>query len=93
MMYSETPEAFDLAHQLFLAEDKKFEVFLAYFNRLWLPRKELRFKAWKQNTSFHTNNLIESHHNQLKTFYLGRSRFLRVDRLVYLLSQVVALDY
>ncbi|ORE02957.1 hypothetical protein BCV72DRAFT_178975, partial [Rhizopus microsporus var. microsporus] len=40
-----------------------------------------------------TNNLIESYHNQLKTFYLGRSRSLPVDRLVYLLSQVVVLDY
>ena len=29
----------------------------------------------------------------MKTFYLGRFRPLRVDRLVYLLSQVVALDY
>lgn len=38
-------------------------------------------------------NLMESYHNQLKTFYLGRSRSLRVDRLIYLLYQVVALDY
>ncbi|CEI96662.1 hypothetical protein RMCBS344292_10819 [Rhizopus microsporus] len=92
MMYSETPEAFDLAHQLFLAENKEFEVFLTYFNSLWLSRKELWSKVWRQNASFHINNLIESYHNQLKTFYLGRSRSLCVDRLVYLLSQVVALD-
>ncbi|OAD74092.1 hypothetical protein PHYBLDRAFT_144550 [Phycomyces blakesleeanus NRRL 1555(-)] len=26
--------------------------------------------------TFHTNNLIESYHNQLKTFYLGRARSL-----------------
>ncbi|CAO3664065.1 unnamed protein product [Rhizopus microsporus] len=93
MMYSETPKAFDLAYQLFLAENMEFEVFLAYFNRLRLPRKKLWSKAWKQTASFHTNNMIESYHNQLKTFYLGHSRSLRVDRLVYLLSQVVALDY
>ncbi|PHZ17466.1 uncharacterized protein RHIMIDRAFT_243532 [Rhizopus microsporus ATCC 52813] len=67
MMYSETPEASDLAHQLFLAENKEFEVFLAYFNK--------------------------SYHNQLKTFYFGRSRSLHVDRLACLLSQVVALGY
>ncbi|KAL4206396.1 hypothetical protein AB4K20DRAFT_1998931 [Rhizopus microsporus] len=36
--------------------------------------------------------MIESYHKQLKMLYLGRSRSLRVDRLVYLLSQVVALD-
>ncbi|PHZ15285.1 uncharacterized protein RHIMIDRAFT_234641 [Rhizopus microsporus ATCC 52813] len=93
MMYSETPKAFDLAYQLFLAENKEFEVFLAYFNRLRLPRKELWSKAWKQTASFHTNNLVESYHNQWKTFYLDHSRSLRVDRLVYLLSQMVALDY
>ncbi|ORE17992.1 hypothetical protein BCV71DRAFT_243705 [Rhizopus microsporus] len=39
MMYSETPEAFDLAYQLSLAENKEFKVFLAYFNSLWLSRK------------------------------------------------------
>ncbi|ORE07188.1 hypothetical protein BCV72DRAFT_255956 [Rhizopus microsporus var. microsporus] len=38
-------------------------------------------------------DLAQSYHNQLKTFYLGRSRSLRVDHLDYLLSQVVALDY
>lgn len=46
-----------------------------------------------QDASFHTNNLIESHHNQIKTFYFGRSRNLRVDCLVYLLSQIVVVDY
>ena len=40
MMYLDTPEAFNLTHQLFLAENKEFEVFLAYFNSLWLPKKE-----------------------------------------------------
>ncbi|KAL4212728.1 hypothetical protein AB4K20DRAFT_1967404 [Rhizopus microsporus] len=47
----------------------------------------------ERNASFHTNNLVESYHNQLKMFYLGRSCSLCVDRLVYVLSQVVALDY
>ncbi|CEI92910.1 hypothetical protein RMCBS344292_07157 [Rhizopus microsporus] len=91
MMYSETPEAFDLAHQLFLAENKEFEVFLAYFNSLWLPKKELWSKAWRQNVSFHTNNLIESYHNQLKTFYLGHSRSLRVDHLLAIPSGSIGL--
>ncbi|ORE04934.1 hypothetical protein BCV72DRAFT_170989, partial [Rhizopus microsporus var. microsporus] len=83
--------------------------FLTYFNGLWLPRKKLWSKAWKQiiinaycssllksnfsNASFHTNSLIEPYHNLLKTFYLGRSRSVRVVRLIYLLSQVVAVDY
>lgn len=49
--------------------------------------------VFEQNAVFHTNNLIESYHNQLKRFYLGRSRNHRVDRIIYLLSQVVALDY
>ncbi|OAD72687.1 hypothetical protein PHYBLDRAFT_73092 [Phycomyces blakesleeanus NRRL 1555(-)] len=43
--------------------------------------------------TFHTNNLIESYYNQLKTFYLGRARSLRVDRLIYLLAKVLTLDY
>ncbi|KAG1208440.1 hypothetical protein G6F69_007211 [Rhizopus microsporus] len=58
MMYSETPEAFDLAYQLSLAENKEFKCSAKY-----------------------------------KGVLSCRSRSLRVDRLVYLLSQVVALDY
>ncbi|PHZ13549.1 uncharacterized protein RHIMIDRAFT_291247 [Rhizopus microsporus ATCC 52813] len=48
MMYSETPEVFNLAHQLFLVENEESEVFLVYFSSLWLPKKELWFKAWRQ---------------------------------------------
>ncbi|OAD65514.1 hypothetical protein PHYBLDRAFT_153416 [Phycomyces blakesleeanus NRRL 1555(-)] len=43
--------------------------------------------------TFYTNNLIESYYNQLKTFYLGHARSLRVDRLIYLLAKVLTLDY
>ncbi|KAG1052337.1 hypothetical protein G6F43_005510 [Rhizopus delemar] len=55
-------------------------------------------RAWeshikKDEDSFHTNNLIESYHNQIKSFYLGRSRNLRVDHMLYLLTKVILVDY
>lgn len=37
--------------------------------------------------------MIESYHNQLKSFYLTRSRNKRVDRVVYTLVNVVLCDY
>lgn len=37
--------------------------------------------------------MIESYHNQIKSFYLERTRNMRVDRVVYLLSQIVVTDY
>ncbi|CAO3645158.1 unnamed protein product [Mucor hiemalis] len=37
--------------------------------------------------------MIESYHNQLKSFYLTRSRNKRVDRVVYTLVHVVLCDY
>lgn len=37
--------------------------------------------------------MIESYHNQIKTIYFGRSRNLRVDRLLYLLAKVITIDY
>ncbi|ORE12352.1 hypothetical protein BCV71DRAFT_269288 [Rhizopus microsporus] len=49
----------------------------------WLVKKELFCKVWRSSTSFHTNNLIESYHNQLKTFYLGRARRRHCDSLIY----------
>ncbi|GAA5798440.1 hypothetical protein HPULCUR_003843 [Helicostylum pulchrum] len=47
----------------------------------------------EQDGTFHTNNLIETYHNKLKTYYLGRSRNFRVDHLLYMRSQIVVLDY
>ncbi|KAL9558768.1 hypothetical protein MBANPS3_000755, partial [Mucor bainieri] len=68
-------------------------LFTDYFENLWLSRVHLWARPWRRDATFHTSNLIESYHNQLKTYYLGRVRSLRVDRLVYLLSSVVTLDY
>ena len=51
------------------------------------------FSVYLYNASFHTNNLVESYHNQLKTFYVRCPRSVRVDRPIYLLSKVVAVDY
>lgn len=50
-------------------------------------------RAWRPDATFDTNNYIESYHNQLKSFYIGRTRNKRVDRIVYILSQVVINDY
>jgi hypothetical protein len=50
-------------------------------------------RAWRLDATFDTNNYIESYHNQLKTFYFGRTRNSRVDRIIYILSQVVINDY
>ncbi|KAL0582105.1 hypothetical protein ABG067_008213, partial [Albugo candida] len=92
-MHASSEETFDLTLQLFHVQFKEQEVFIAYFNKLWVSKKELWSKAWRQHATFHTNNLIESYHNQLKSFYIGRSRQLRVDYLIYLLSSVVIADY
>ncbi|KAI9267490.1 hypothetical protein EDC94DRAFT_514769, partial [Helicostylum pulchrum] len=45
------------------------------------------------DATFHTNNLIESCRNRLNAYYLGEPRNLRADRLLYMLSQIVILDY
>ncbi|SAM06207.1 hypothetical protein [Absidia glauca] len=67
----------------------EFEVSWTAFN----DKKELWSKAFRQDAPFHTNNLIESYHNQLKTLYLGRKRQNRMDRTIYILSQVMIADY
>ncbi|SAM09809.1 hypothetical protein [Absidia glauca] len=45
------------------------------------------------DASFHTNNFIKSYHHVLKGKYLGKSRNLRVDRLVYILATQLTSDY
>ncbi|OAD70582.1 hypothetical protein PHYBLDRAFT_171328 [Phycomyces blakesleeanus NRRL 1555(-)] len=80
MMHATTSVAYDTLYNEFLMKFGEYENFILYFNRMWVA-------------TFHTNNLIESYYNQLKTFYLERVRSLRVDRLIYLLAKVLTLDY
>ncbi|OAD74894.1 hypothetical protein PHYBLDRAFT_74162, partial [Phycomyces blakesleeanus NRRL 1555(-)] len=71
----------------------QFPVLTSYMEVTWKPKKKSWVKAWRQNAVCHTNNLTESYHNQLKFFYLGRSRNCRNDKIVYLLSQLAERDY
>ncbi|KAL0073619.1 hypothetical protein F4703DRAFT_1745935, partial [Phycomyces blakesleeanus] len=80
----------------------QFPVLKSYMEVTWEPKKKSWVKAWRQaysilffclDTICHTNNLIESYHNQLKSFYLGRSRDCRIDKIVYILSQLAERDY
>ncbi|CEP17264.1 hypothetical protein [Parasitella parasitica] len=93
LMYAKTSEEFDLSLALFNMKFKKYDSFLVYFNNLWIPKKQSWCLAWSEHASFRTNNLIESYHNQIKSLYLGRSRNLRVDHIVYLLAKVIIVDY
>ncbi|OAD68279.1 hypothetical protein PHYBLDRAFT_173285 [Phycomyces blakesleeanus NRRL 1555(-)] len=77
LMHAETSQVFDVSYSEFL---EKFE-------DSGFPRRHF------SSAIFHTNNYIESYHNQLKTFYLGRARSLCIDRLIYLLAKVLTLDY
>ncbi|KAG2201832.1 hypothetical protein INT47_004389 [Mucor saturninus] len=75
------------------SEFKKFSSFIKYFEQNWVVKKELWCKAWREPTSFDFNNFMESYHAHLKPFYPGSVDPLRVDRLIYLLSQAVMTDY
>lgn len=93
MMHAVDEESFYRQYNHFKRSFTEFPVFTAYFDKYWLEKSNTWSKAWRPDATFHTNNLIESYHNRLKTFYLGRSRNLRVDRLVYMLTEIVSLDY
>lgn len=93
MMYADNEDDFVTSYNDFCVSFSEHKKFIAYFDTTWVRRKELWSKAWRKEASFDTNNLIETYHNQLKTYYLGRSRSLRVDKLIYMLSQMVTLDY
>ncbi|KAL0096838.1 hypothetical protein J3Q64DRAFT_1693272 [Phycomyces blakesleeanus] len=69
MMYASTSVAFNNLYNSFLEKCKDYETFIAYFEKMGIPKKQLWSKAWRQLVTFHMNNFIESYHNQLKTFY------------------------
>ncbi|CAO3591984.1 unnamed protein product [Absidia cylindrospora] len=94
LMYATSSEKFTESYDFLSSELGTISpAFVDYFNTNWYYRKDLWAKAFRLDAPFHTNNLIESYHNQLKTFYLGRSKKNRMDKTIYLLSQVVVLDY
>ncbi|OAD81225.1 hypothetical protein PHYBLDRAFT_161848 [Phycomyces blakesleeanus NRRL 1555(-)] len=80
LIHAKTKEAFDQQYEEFVSKFAGHEKCVAYFATHW-------------HAKFHTNNLIESYHHILKAYYLGRSKNFWVDRLVYMLSQVVEYDY
>lgn len=45
---------------------------------------------WRKDVIFH-NNKIELYHDQLKLYYFGRTRNIHMDRMIYIISQVILL--
>lgn len=84
-------------NKLYIDFNNKFKAdfpeFTDYYETHWHNKRRLRARPWRKDGTFNTNNLIESYHNQLKSCYFGRRKNCRVDRVVYLLSQVVINDY
>ena len=96
LMHCEDQDGFEVLWTEFAVkwrDNKGCIEFYAYMLSRWYAKKELWCKAWRSSWSFHTNNYVESWHNQLKSFYLGRSRCCRVDRVIYTLVDLVELDY
>lgn len=46
MMYAKSPEEFDIVLGLFNLKFKTYDVFVDYFNKLWVPKKENWSHAW-----------------------------------------------
>lgn len=84
-------------NKLYIDFNNKFKAdfpeFTDYYETHWHNKRRLWARPWRKDGTFNTNNLIESYHNQLKSCYFGRRKNCRVDRVVYLLSQVVINDY
>jgi hypothetical protein len=90
MMYAATEEDYNQHFTAFKqGHEVQFPSFFNYFNDNWHGKRSLWVRAWRLDATFDTNNYIGSYHNQLKTFYFERTRNTRVDRIVYILSQVV----
>ncbi|KAI7855669.1 hypothetical protein BDC45DRAFT_86332 [Circinella umbellata] len=96
LVESTTAEMFDENWRLFgrvWGDEKNYVSFYAYMLDNWYEKRGKWRKAWRKDASYHTNNLVESWHNRLKTFYLGKARNHRVDRIIYILTDKVELDF
>lgn len=94
MIRANDEDEYNAQFKLFTEKSKEgFGVFVDYYRDNWHEKRRMWSRPWREDAPFHTNNLIESFHNNLKSNYLGRSRNVRVDKIVYLLSHVVIIDY
>lgn len=94
LMYAPEETDYDDLYAEFTVKLKDdYPEFVNYYDTEWHAKRTLWSLPWRKDGTFNTNNLIESYHNQLKSRYFGRRRNCRIDRVVYLLSQVIINDY
>lgn len=94
LMYADNEDEYDSMFTMFQEKyEDDFSSFVMYYRDNWHEKRNLWARPWRKDATFQTNNLIESYHNQIKSNYFGRSRNTRVDRIIYLLSQVIIVDY
>ncbi len=96
IMYEKNIVEFESKLEIFLEKWKEYSDFIRYFKREWTQeeKKKMWSAAYQPEifTNMATNNYIESWHNQLKSVYLKRRRNRRLDRLLYILTEDVAID-
>lgn len=96
IMYEKLEEALKNKLNLFFEKWATYPEFINFFKNEWCA--EQKIKKWSAAyqpeiyTNMATNNFIESWHNQLKSIYLKRQRNRRIDRLLYILTEDVAID-
>jgi hypothetical protein len=56
-----------------------------------MEKRQLWIHSLKKRCAFATNSYIEPYRNQLKSYYFSRTRNTCVDRMTYVLLQVVSL--
>lgn len=79
----------------FMKRFKEYPQLIEYTARQWFAKKEFVVNGMAPNILVHasTNNFIESFHNVLKRYFLGRSRSQGPDFLVFKLFFQVELNY
>ncbi len=96
LMYEKIILEFEKKLECFLEKWRDHTEFINYFKREWT--EEEKTKMWSAAyqpeifTNMATNIYIESWHNQLKSIYLKRRRNRRIDRLIYILTEDIAID-
>ncbi len=96
VMYERSVELFESKLESFFEKWSNHVEFIEYFKKEWVTeeKKKMWSAAYQPDTftNMATNNYIESWHNQLKSIYLKRRRNRRMDRLIYILTEDIAID-
>ena len=93
-MYEKDVSKFKRMVEMFIKTyENECPEYVQYFKDYYLKRPQVWAMCFRDGLNDHTNMLVESFHNKLKTYYMKRIPNKKITPLLELLEQIEKDDY